>query len=107
MAATLQQGAIVGRFSGATVAAAFTNPQHLDLIQVVQPNDGSCIFNVDYLGVAHAGVSPTGQALIGKYSGATLALAFSNPSRLDLIQVIQPNDGTIVYWVDYLGVVHP
>lgn len=105
MAATVP-GAIIGRFSGVSLAKAFTNPQHLDLFQVIVPNDGSCIFNVDYLGAAHAGVTPTGQALIGKYNGATLALAFSNPSRLDLLQVYQPNDGSIIYYVDYLGVNH-
>lgn len=105
MAATVP-GAIIGRFSGVTLAAAFTNPQHLDLFQVRQPNDGSCVFNVNYLGVAAAGVSPTKQALIGKFSGATLAAAFSNPSRLDLLQVYQPNDGSIIYYVDYLGVAH-
>lgn len=105
MAATTH-GAILGQYSGATVAAAFTNPQHLDLIQIIQPNDGSCVFNVDYLGVAHAGVSPTGQALLGKFSGATIAAAFKNLGHDDLLQIIQPNDGSIVYYLDYLGVNH-
>lgn len=106
MAATLA-GTILGRFSGATVAAAFTNPQHLDLIQIIQPNDGSIIYNVDYLGVKHSpALTPTGQALLGKYSGATIAAAFSNPSHLDLLQVYQPNDGSIIWYLDYLGVNH-
>lgn len=106
MAATTQ-GTVIGRYSGASVAAAFTNPQHLDLIQIIQPNDGSIIYNVDYLGVKHSPASsPTGQALLGKFSGATIALAFSNPSHLDLLQIIQPNDGSIVWYVDYLGVNH-
>lgn len=105
MAAT--HGTILGQFSGSTVAGAFTNPQHLDLIQIIQPNDGSIIFNVTYLGVAHSPASAaTGQALIGKYSGATIALAFSNPSHLDLMQVYQPNDGSIIWYLDYLGVNH-
>jgi hypothetical protein len=98
--------AIIGRFSGPSLAGAFTNPQHLDLFQIKQPNDGSIIFNVDYLGVAHAGVSPTTQALLGIFSGATVAAAFSNPSHLDLLQVIQIADGSIIYYVDYLGVNH-
>lgn len=105
MAAT-NHGAIIGQYSGATVAAAFTNPQNLDLIQIKQPNDGSIVFNVDYLGVAHAGVSPTGQALLGIFSGATVASAFTNPGHDDLIQITQPNDGSIVYYLDYLGVNH-
>jgi hypothetical protein len=105
MAAT-NHGAIIGQFNGATVAAAFTNPQHLDLIQIIQPNDGSVLFNVDYLGAVHAGVSPTGQALIGKYNGTSWATAFKNPGHDDLLQVIQPNDGSIVYYLDYLGVAH-
>lgn len=106
MAATTQ-GAIIGRFAGSSVATAFTNPQHLDLFQVVAPNKGSVVYNVDYLGVKHSpALSATGQALLGKFSGATLALAFSNPSHLDLLQIYQDNDGSIVYYVDYLGVNH-
>lgn len=105
MAATTA-GAIVGRFVGTSWATAFTNPQHLDIIQIIQPNDGSIVFNIDYLGVAHAGVSPTGQALIGKFSGATIAAAFYNPSKLDLIQIYEDNSGLIVKYVDYLGVSH-
>ena len=106
MAATTH-GTILGQYSGATVAAAFSNPQHLDLIQIIQPNDGSCIYNVDYLGVKHIpAASPTGQALLGKFSGATVAAAFTNPGHDDLLQVIQPNDGSIVYYLDYLGVNH-
>lgn len=105
------QGAIIGRFSGATVAAAFTNPLALDLIQVID-DGGNVIFNVDSTGVAHdPAVSETTRggvpiALIGQYRGATIAEAFSNPSNLDLLQIIQPNDGSIVYYLDYLGADH-
>jgi hypothetical protein len=106
MAATTQ-GAIIGRYVGTSWATAFTNPIHLDIFQVIQPNDGSIIFSIDYLGTAHSSpVSPTGQALIGKFSGATLAAAFSNPSHLDLLQIYEDNSGSIVKYVDYLGVSH-
>ena len=106
MAAT-NHGAIIGQYSGATVAAAFTNPQHLDLIQIIHPLYGSVVANVDYLGVAHnPAASATGRALIGQYVGTSYATAFKNPGNDDLIQVIQPNDGSIVYYLDYLGANH-
>ena len=105
MAATV--GVVVGQFSGATLAAAFTNPSHQDLLQVIKPNDGSIIYNVDYLGVANANpVSPTPDTIIGRFSGSTLALTWRNPEHLDLFQVIAPNDGSVVFYVDYLGVAH-
>ncbi len=104
MASTVP-GAIIGRFAGSSWATAFTNPIHLDIFQVIALS-GSCVFNIDYLGVAHAGVSPTGQALLGKFKGATLAAAFYNPSHVDLLQIYQDNDGDIVKYIDYLGVSH-
>ena len=105
MAATV--GTVIGQFSGATLAAAFTNKSQQDLLQIIKPNDGSIIYNVDYLGVANANpVSPTPDTIIGRFSGDTLALTWRNPEQLDLFQVIVPNDGSIILWVDYLGVVN-
>ena len=106
MAAT-KHGAIIGQYSGATVAAAFTNPSNLDLIQIIHPNYGHVVANVDHTGAAHnPAVSATGQALIGKYVGTSYATAFFNPGSDDLIQVYQPNDGSIVYYLDSTGANH-
>jgi len=124
MAATTQ--ALIGQYEGSsTVATAFpqvtpngVGNQNLDLIQIVSPS-GSVLVNVDYEGTVHKAASgqTTGAAdntRIGVFytrltSSSSLAAifadAFSNPSQLDIIQVINPG-GNVHYWLDYLGVAH-
>lgn len=109
MAAT--NGTVIGQFRGTSLVAAFTNPQGLDIIQVVSIG-GTVVYNLTSTGVAHTNpVSPSlvhgnPQALYQQNGAASLAAAFTNPSNLDLIQIISPTGGNIVAYVDYLGVVH-
>ena len=106
------QGTMIGRFSGASYLTAFTNPQGLDLVQVVNEG-GDIVFNIEDDGTCNVNpISPTTRdngspiAVLAQYFGASLAAAFSNPSRLDLIQIIAPHDGSILAYVDYLGTAH-
>ena len=104
MAAT--NGTMVGVYSGSSYATAFTNPSNLDLIQVVDEG-GSVVWNLDYAGTANVNPgSPTSEALLAQYFGATLAAAFDNPSSLDLLQIISPVGGSVVNYVDYAGTTH-
>ena len=90
--------------------------QNLDLLQIVSPNGDSVLLNVDYAGVVHNPASnPTGNnTRVGQFrsgiaSGTTAALfasAFSNPSLLDILQVINPNGGAVANYIDYAGVSH-
>jgi len=114
--------ALIGQYEGATVAGAFpqvtpngVGSQNLDLIQIVDNNGQSVLVNVDYTGAVHKPASsPTNGTRIGVFqtnlsSGSTLAAifadAFSNPAKLDIIQVINVG-GNIHYNLDYLGVAH-
>jgi hypothetical protein len=107
--------------SGTTVAGAWpqvtpngVGNQNLDLLQIVQEG-GSTILNVDYLGTVHnPAVAPTNGTRLGVFfTGLTgspstanlFANAFSNPSNLDILQVISLG-GNINYYLDYLGVAH-
>ena len=92
--------------------------QNLDLIQIVGQG-GSILLNVDYLGTVHnpavgatTSAGGIGQTRIGQFqsrltSSATTAQlfadAFSNPSQLDIIQVINEG-GNVHYNLNYLGV---
>ena len=99
MAAT--NGTLTGVYQGSSYATAFTNPQSLDLIQVINEG-GKIVWNLTSTGVA----SPTGNALLGQYFGSSFAAAFTNPSSLDLIQIVSPVGGNTVNYVDYAGVAH-
>ena len=76
---------------------------------------GNVLLNVDYAGVVHNPASgATGiQTRIGQFqtrltSGTTAQLfadAFSNPSNLDIVQVIA-SGGAVANYIDYLGVSH-
>jgi len=93
-------------------------PQNLDLIQIVGFG-GPILLNVDSAGVVHnPAVNPTtsaggiGQTRIGQFqsrltSSATTAQlfadAFSNPSNLDIIQVINEG-GNVHYNLNFQGV---
>lgn len=123
MAATGQ--AVLGRFSGASWAAAFgvnSNNANLDLLQIV--NVGDTIYgaspvimvNVDYQGNVHnPPVSPTNGTTIGQFfttaaNGSTTAQffagAFTNPLNLDIVQLASATGGNILKYIDYLGVSH-
>jgi hypothetical protein len=39
-------------------------------------------------------------------TAALFADAFSNPSNLDIVQIISPTGGSVVNYLDYLGVSH-
>lgn len=124
MAATV--GTMAGQYKGQSLLAAFTNPNHYDIIQII--NQGrKVIANVTYNGVVN--LNPTlssGQGGNGLYTSnkvmvkrfeispaypqATLAQIFlaafpQNPNKLDIIQIVNLG-GTISFWVDYLGVAH-
>lgn len=89
--------------------------QNLDVLQIV---DGGqvVVLNVDHAGVVHnPAVSPTNGTRLGVFqtglaSGDTtahyFANAFANPSLLDIVQVISLSGGSVVKYIDYLGVTH-
>ena len=92
--------------------------QKLDLIQIVGEGD-KVLLNVDSNGTVHnPAVSPTTgaaqQTRIGVFltrltSAASTAQlfadAFSNPSQLDILHVVNIG-GNVSYYLDYLGVAH-
>lgn len=116
--------ALIASQPGANVAGAWPQvtpngvaSQNLDLIQIVT-DSGSVLLNVDYLGAVHKpAVSPTtgvgaNNTRVGTYltrltSAASVAQlfadAFSNPSQLDILQVINVG-GNVHYVLNYLGV---
>lgn len=103
MAAT--NGTVIGQFEGTSWATAFTNFSKQDILQVLNQG-GKVVFSIDYLGAAHTNPStPTPTALYQQNGAASLALAFTNPSGLDLLQISSPG-GNIVKYVDHLGVSH-
>jgi hypothetical protein len=88
------------------LAAAFSNPLHLDLIQVVN-KDGKVVWNLTADGSTNLNpASPTTAALLAKFVGATFAQAFAqNPLQYDVFQVVGPN-GVSIFHVDYTGAAH-
>ena len=104
MAAT--NGTLTGVYQGSSYATAFTNPESLDLIQVINEG-GKVVWNLTSAGVANTNpASYTGNALLGQYFGSSFAAAFTNPSSLDLIQIVSPTGESIVNYVNYAGVAH-
>lgn len=120
-----QNGGSISVIGGASVPQAWPNvggiAQNLDLLQIIDGN-GNILLNVDYLGAVHKPASnPTqsaskaaGDTRLGQFrtrltSAASTAQlfadAFSNPSLLDIIQVIVQG-GNVAYYLDYLGVAH-
>jgi hypothetical protein len=63
-----------------SLAAAFSNPRKLDLIQVVN-SGGKVVWNLTPNGAVHTNPSsPTSAALLGQFRGATFTEAFAeNP----------------------------
>jgi hypothetical protein len=122
MAAT--STAVLGQFRGySTVATAFPQTgkaDNLDLIQIVAqgesgvPTSPTVLCNVDYAGTVHYPASgATDGTRIGQYRttfGASssptkaqlFANAFTNPSLLDIIQVVNSGDN-VHYYLDYTG----
>jgi len=90
--------------------------QNLDLLQIVDNNGQSVLVNVDHAGVVHnPASSATNGTRVGVFetnlaSGDTtahyFANAFANPSLVDILQVISPTGGSVVKYLDYLGVSH-
>jgi hypothetical protein len=120
-----QNGGSISVVGGASVPQAWPNvggpAQNFDLLQIIDAQ-GNILVNVDYLGAVHKPASnPTrsasngaGQTLIGQFktyltsaasTAQLFAAAFSNPSQLDIIQVIVQG-GNVPYYLDYLGVAH-
>jgi hypothetical protein len=85
------------------LAAAFSNPQKLDLIQVVN-SAGKVVWNLTPDGAVHPNPSaPSDGALLGQFRGASFVEAFAdNPMQYDIFQVVGPG-GTGVFHVDYTG----
>lgn len=120
-----QNGGSIQTVGGKSVQQAWPNvggiAQNLDLLQIVDNNGQSILLNVDYLGVVHSPASGAttsaggiGQTRLGQFisrlsSSATVAQlfadAFSNPSLLDIIQIVVQG-GSVSYWLDALGVAH-
>ena len=86
-----------------SLAAAFPNPQTLDLIQVVN-SAGKVVWNLTPDGAVHTNpAAPTHGSLLGQFRGASFAAAFAdNPMQYDIFQVVGPG-GTSVFHVDYTG----
>lgn len=94
-----------GEYGGRNLAEAFYNPGHLDIVQVVNQS-GKVVWSLNYQGTVSINPAhPSGQAILGKFEGATFALAFPNPYAKDVLQIIGPGD-KVYFWVDYLGVAH-
>lgn len=105
MAAQTDGAVGVGTFfaDGLTLAIAFSNPLNLDLIQVVD-KQGNAGWNLTAGGVVNTNpASPTSNALLGRYRGATFAQAFSNnPMGYDVFQVVGPG-GASIFHVNHAG----
>jgi len=112
--------ALLESINGTSWATAFPQvggpAQNLDIMQIVSPNGESVLVNVDYAGVVHNPASgATGNnTRVGQFrsniaSGTTAALfaaTFTNPSNLDILQVINPAGGNVAKYIDYAGVSH-
>lgn len=95
----------IGEFGGNTLAEAFYNPQHMDLIQVINEG-GDVVWNLTFDGDTNFNpVSSTRKALVGSYFGESFALAFPNPYSKDVFQVIGQGDN-VVFWIDANGESH-
>lgn len=123
MAAT--QFAVLQRQQGSSVLTAWPQvtpngvaSQNLDLIQICRQGESGSdtpgmLVNVDHTGAVHfPAVNPTPGTRVGVFYtrlSSTNSLAqifadtFSNPSQLDILQVIN-NGGNISYYLNYQGV---
>lgn len=91
-----------GAYPGLNLRAAFTNPQQLDLLQVVDQGAG-VIWSLNAQGnAAFNPNAPTSSAVLGRFEGQTFAAAFPNPGKFDILQVVN-SGGSVVFHVDYQG----
>jgi hypothetical protein len=112
--------ALIMQQLGANVAAAWpqvtpngVGNQNLDLIQIVDNNGLQVLCNVDSTGTVHnPAVAATNGTRVGQFvsrltSSATTAQlfadAFTNPSQLDILQVVNVG-GNVHYSLNYQGV---
>lgn len=127
MPATATPTALNARYSASSLAA-YSNPSNYDLVQIVNSGDSSASSPASTITVR---VSSTGQVILlpgkGTSTGrntlwgrfyaintpdtsslaAFFASAFGpNPQQLDVIQVLSPNGGAVVWHLDYLGVAY-
>jgi hypothetical protein len=89
--------------------------QNLDILQIVDNTGGTVFVNVDSTGTVHnPAVNPTNGTRVGPFitrintpasTAQFFADTFTNPSNLDILQVINLG-GNVSYWLDYLGVAH-
>jgi len=99
-------GTLLGVFSGSSFAAAFTNPNSLDILQIVNEG-GQVVYSVDSAGVTHTNpASPTSEALMWRLFGSSVANAFQNVDNLDLLQIYSPTGQTLEYHIDSTGTAH-
>jgi hypothetical protein len=97
MAAT--NGTILGQYNGVSLAAAFSNPSSLDLLQIVDNNGGKILANVNSAGTVTLNpTTATTGTILGQFESggsSTLASIFAsafnyplgNPNNLDIFQV--------------------
>jgi hypothetical protein len=119
--------AMLGGFNGTGWANAFgpsttgSPANTLDLLQIVDAN-GNILLNVTSAGVVNnpavaATTDDSGlpKTRLGAYrthltsaasTASMFADAFTNPSNLDIVQIISPTGGSVVNYLDYLGVSH-
>jgi hypothetical protein len=94
-----------GIYEGSNLATAFANPSGYDLMQVVNEG-GKVVWNLTSAGVTNTNpANPTMSAILGKFSGSSFATAFPNPSKLDLLQVVNEG-GSTEFLVDYQGLAY-
>jgi len=125
--------AVLGAVFGSSLQNAFvqinpSNPQNLDILQIVVPGEPGvsnsptpiCVLNVDFTGAVHSpAVNPTNGTRAGVFSAvdqtpnATVAQLFASVwkwnatqgAKADILQVVNQG-GNISYWLDFLGVAH-
>jgi hypothetical protein len=110
---------ILGKFSGAgnstaaIVQSAFpqSKGQTLDLIQIIDPGSGVCVWNLNHLGIVNStNPSPTNGTVLGVFLGSSWTECFiennSNPYQLDLIQIVNIRGGGCLWKLDYTGTVY-
>lgn len=97
---------MVGVFNGTSFGTAFTNPQQLDVLQIINEG-GNIVWSLNYLGVATVNpTNPTATSVFKRYFGTSVATAWTNYDNLDIIQITNPSGQAVVYHCDYLGTVY-
>jgi hypothetical protein len=87
---------------GQGVPGPWLNPTYQDLLQV-RMRGGNMAWTANAFGVGSSNpplYTPT--AVYGQYDGQTFATAFTNPQKLDILQIINAG-GEVIWFVDYQG----